>query len=484
MRNETPLTSHPSPDAFIDKPEQMQQRHRSLSIPVAVPPTPEDTNDAGEKLPGLKAFINGDPNPTFLVPINPLTPLPFELLLCNHSFNDEGLRLEIQVDSNQARQFRAWTQAVIHWREQYIFASRVWTAYKIEGRFKCIRSVGRAVDQGEVDTSERTGPLQLNDDTIKKLEEVNIADARLASLYRMMEMSDVGTFEYNKEGTLMRANESWYRLSLHPRENETHSDFSFMDLVYPPDGPLVLSQWNKLAQGIPVTFEMRWKGQNYREATDGDGIEDAQWVLSACVPIMDEQGNLVSIAGNTIDINAQKRVQEQALQRAEALELARASERKFSQFALLAPIAIYALDSRGEMTYCNNRFFELTGHPPVEDFRSVDWAQSIVFPDDREIIENLWKTLFEDKQPSHAHMRLRKTWDLGDGVLRPTWVECQASPEFDADGNVISIFATMSDISRFKWAEDIQRTRIEEALEAKRKQEKYTRLSCPSPVQG
>jgi PAS domain S-box-containing protein len=245
-----------------------------------------------------------------------------------------------------------------------------------------------------------------------------------------------------------------------------------MDLVYPPDAPLVLNQWNKLSQGIPVTFEMRWKGTNYRESEDGDGIEDAQWVLSACVPILDPEGNLISIAGNTIDINAQKRVQEQALQRAEALEQARASERKFSQFAQLAPIAIFALNAEGEMTYCNQRFFELTGHAPVQDYKSVDWEAHIVFPDDYRKFERLWKTLLEDKEASHAHVRLKKTWDLGDGVARQTWVESQASPELDSNGNVVSIFGTLSDISRFKWAEEIQRTRIEEALEAKRKQEK------------
>lgn len=285
----------------------------------------------------------------------------------------------------------------------------------------------------------------------------------------------IGTFEYAPEGTLLRANESWYRLSLHPRASETHQDFSFMDLVYPADGPLVLSQWNKLCQGIPVTFEMRWKGASYIDSEPGDGIEDAQWVLSACVPIMDDQGQIASIAGNTIDINAQKRVQAQALQRAEALELARATERKFSQFALLAPIAIYALDGEGKMTYCNNRFFELTGHAQVEDYASIDWDKNIVYPDDLHVVADLWKTLLDDKQPSDAHIRLKKTWNLGDGVLRQTWVESQASPEFDAEGNVVSIFGTLSDISRFKWAEEIQRTRIEEALEAKRKQEKCVR---------
>lgn len=249
-------------------------------------------------------------------------------------------------------------------------------------------------------------------------------------------------------------------------------DFSFVDLVHPADVDNVLLQWNKLTQGTPVTFEMRWKGPTYQESQPRGDDEDAQWVLSACIPILDAEGVLMSIAGNTIDINAQKRVHKQALQRAEALEQARASERKFLQFAVLAPIAIYALDSNGEMTYCNNNFFSLTGHEPVEDYRSVDWETTFVFPEDRGIVAGARRTLLYDKQPSTVQMRLNRSWDPGDGVFRQAWVENQAAPELDESGNLISIFGTLSDISKFKWAEEIQRTRMEEAIDGKMKQEK------------
>ena len=107
-----------------------------------------------------------------------------------------------------------------------------------------------------------------------------------------------------------------------------------MDLVYPEDQPLVLSMWNTLMQGSPVTFEMRWKARNGTTDT-------AQWVLSACVPIFDHDGNLINITGNTVDINAQKKSQEVAQARVEALEYARLSELKFARFAQLSPIAIY-----------------------------------------------------------------------------------------------------------------------------------------------
>lgn len=140
----------------------------------------------------------------------------------------------------------------------------------------------------------------------------------------MMEMSDVGVFEYFPDGKLIHANDAWYRLSGYPRDLATHEDYAFMDLAHPEDQDAIMSAWNSLIQGNCVTFEMRWK------ARPGSG-DDAQWVLSACVPVLDEDRNLISIAGNTIDINAQKKFQEvQRRQIDEALEAKRQQEKYVS----------------------------------------------------------------------------------------------------------------------------------------------------------
>jgi hypothetical protein len=107
-----------------------------------------------------------------------------------------------------------------------------------------------------------------------------------------------------------------------------------MDLVYPEDQAMIMSMWNTLIQGSPVTFEMRWRPR----LEDGDV---PPWVLSACVPIFDENHALISIAGSTIDISTQKKAQEATQARVEALEQVRASEMKFIRFAQLSPTAIY-----------------------------------------------------------------------------------------------------------------------------------------------
>lgn len=244
-----------------------------------------------------------------------------------------------------------------------------------------------------------------------------------------------------------------------------------MDLVYPPDASLVLSQWNKLTQGIAVTFEMRWKNALYGVPHDEE-VEDYQWILSACVPIQDSEGNVISIGGNTIDIGAQKRIQKQALQRAEALERARASERKFTRFALLAPVAILVLDTQRRITYCNMRFFEMAGHPPTDEFKKMDW-HNFVYAKDYPIVDNQWATLVSAQELSQAVFRLQRTWADSDGISRQVWVESSVIPEIQDDGTVESYLCVMTDISRFKWAEQVQKTRIEEALAAKRKHENF-----------
>ncbi|KAF1976420.1 hypothetical protein BU23DRAFT_630253, partial [Bimuria novae-zelandiae CBS 107.79] len=143
--------------------------------------------------------------------------------------------------------------------------------------------------------------------------------ARFASLQTMMEMPDVGVFEYLPNGKLIHANDAWYRLSGHPRGLPAHVEFSFMDLAYPDYQGSIMAAWNSLIQGNLVTFEMRWRARGSNA--------DPQWVLSACVPVLDENQNVVTIAGNTIDINGQKKLQEvQRRQIQEALEAKRQQE--------------------------------------------------------------------------------------------------------------------------------------------------------------
>lgn len=190
---------------------------------------------------------------------------------------------------------------------------------------------------------------------VRDKQAIQTSNIRLETFFKMMLMSDVGVFEFHPSAILLHANESWYKLSGHPRDLEAHKRFSFVELVYPDDTELVMAQWSKLTSGIPCTFEMRWKATKPGKPTDGPDA-DAQWIVAACVPVTDENGQLMSIAGITIDISAQKRATFEAGQRAEALERARTSEHRFASFAKLAPVAIYIFDQTKGMQYCSKSY--------------------------------------------------------------------------------------------------------------------------------
>jgi hypothetical protein len=140
-------------------------------------------------------------------------------------------------------------------------------------------------------------------------------------------------------------------------------DYSWIDLVFEADRPHVILQWNTLMSGKATTFEMRWSNDKKDENT-GKTTSSFQWVVASCVPLLDDAGRIITVAGNLVNINviyiqivptsshalidiqAQKVSQGEALQRAEALERAHASEQLFARFAELAPAAIYIFDAQ------------------------------------------------------------------------------------------------------------------------------------------
>jgi PAS domain-containing protein len=307
-------------------------------------------------------ILDDDPVPTFVIRTGQHA-LDFSFAFYNEAFRRGGFEAKVEEQNRTAILFRSWAQALGDYKPHHDFQGQRWLPQEAgkHRTWKIIRATEAAPEeeadeQASTPESEKEAVVKSNvtnwgrvyrrskDEILRDMKanksvlvdsfpRTNLT-ARWEGLQTMMEMSDVGVFEYNLEGKLIHANEAWYRLSSHPRNLPAHVEYSFMDLVYPDDQALVMSMWNTLASGNPVTFEMRWKA--------APGMDDTvQWVLSACVPVFDEEGTLISIAGNTIDIMAQKKSQEVAQARVEALERARISEQKFATFATLSPIAIY-----------------------------------------------------------------------------------------------------------------------------------------------
>ena len=274
---------------------------------------------------------------------------------------------------------------------------------------------------------------------------------------KVVDMADVGIFEYDVEGRLVYANEAYKAMSKCPPEAMNVNKFVFLDLIYPEDTESVMSKFSTAAGGTPCTIEVRFR-------TDDD---QGLWVLAALVPVYQNEV-ITRVSGCTTNIHDTKMRETETAQRLQALERAKAWEQRFANFAEMAPIAIYfGSPSYSRLTYCNRAWFEMTGHAAVP-FEQIDWA-SIVYEEDLELVCSHWTRLMSTQESTSIEFRLRKRWVDGNGVtMGPVWVTTSALPELNEDGSVKGIIGTMLDISALKFAETVQQMKVQEATEAKR----------------
>jgi signal transduction histidine kinase len=228
------------------------------------------------------------------------------------------------------------------------------------------------------------------------------------------------------------------------------------------DADLVMEKWKVLLNGDSTTFEMRWKNDT----------PTGQWVQAACTPIFDDAGNITSISGCTTDISAQKRAQEDALKKAEALEQVRISQARLLQFTDNAPIGIVILEASGQTSYINRSWYNITDHPEILPSK-VD-IMSVCFPDDVPKIKQKQAEAVDQRKTVEFRARLKKKWTCVDGSFQgQAWVSIMYLPEFDDNGVLSRVMSTCTDISHSQFSEHLQRKRLEEAIEAKRQTEAF-----------
>ncbi|KAK6396074.1 hypothetical protein LTR65_010184 [Meristemomyces frigidus] len=339
---------------------------------------------------------------------------------------------------------------------------------------KCITSLASERVQAIMNAEEAmiaTGEYESKSKVLENaLADRNDVTEKLASTLAMIEMVDVGIFDFDTSGVLLHANEAYYRLSGHPK-GDAAKGYSWADCVFPEDQEMTFTQWGLLSQGVATNFEMRWK-RPMASTFDGKEDTEGQWVLAACVPTKNEAGEVIAIAGCIMDLAAQKRSQNDALKRAEALERAQASEERFTRFAESAPIGIYILGLDLKLQYVNRAWFDINGHEVVEDFGIIDW-HSVVSAEGIAVVAVQLDLVIQKQQAVTFQFQLQRAWSNGQGGQGQAWALASAYPEVDKDGAVIGIAGTLTDISQLKWAESVQKQRVEEAVEARRQQDNF-----------
>ncbi|KAM0720752.1 hypothetical protein Q7P37_004889 [Cladosporium fusiforme] len=422
--------------------------------------------------------VDADPRPTCVLDL--VSPDGPYIHHKNNALQEQSHLVHDILDFSVSTGFQAWALEIGQSGIVVVSERASLHAYTIEKRWRVIqwllpeKQSGHG-QNGQDSLGEQPTTLLLKGDPLtlnRKLEDAladrDDATGKLSNLRQMIEMVDVGMFEYDKEGVLLYGNEAFHRLSGVPRGS--CEPMAWADWVVEEDYPWLVDFWTQLTKGSSCTFEMRWKGPDPGEKPEG------QWVTAACVPTTDETGNVTTVSGCITDISAQKRSHSDAVKRAEALERAQASEMRFSDFVKHSNSAFYNFGMDRKMQYCNREWFEISGHPVVP-FEEIEWS-TFMNPTNFEIVSKNWETIIRTKKPTKFQFELNRTWSDGHGhEMRASVLSC-SYPELGEDGSVVAVSGTLTDITHLQWAEKLQKQRTDEAVEAKRQHETFIDMTC------
>jgi len=147
------------------------------------------------------------------------------------------------------------------------------------------------------------------------------------------------------------------------------------------------------------------------------------------------------------------------------------SETKFTRMAEFAPVGMFIADSDGRITFCNDTWYEISRVP--RDSQSTDRWVEYVMDEDKQLVRQTWHDLVHKTKSANVEFRFKASWMDRNGVRGDTWVLFSAYPERYDDGSLKSIFGSITNISQQKWAEGLQKRKMEEAVELKRQQENF-----------
>lgn len=167
-------------------------------------------------------------------------------------------------------------------------------------------------------------------------------------------------------------------------------------------------------------------------------------------------------AQDRIDLTNQLAVRTQ-----EAVE----SENKFTRMAELAPVGMFIGSEDGTIIFANEAWYRLSSFPAGK-FVGDEWI-TYVKEEDREAAWGVWQKMLTKKCAVDTEFRWKTPWRDKFGNMNDTWVLASSSPELDENGNITRIFGSVTDISSQKFAETLQRKRMEEAITLKQQQERY-----------
>lgn len=106
---------------------------------------------------------------------------------------------------------------------------------------------------------EKLNALTLDRKLEDALADRDDAAGKLSDLRQMMQMVDVGMFEYNKEGVLLYGNDAFHKLAGVPKGN--YKPMEWANWVFEEDKSWLTDVWNSLTEGGSSTLKCGGWGQ-------------------------------------------------------------------------------------------------------------------------------------------------------------------------------------------------------------------------------
>ncbi|KAF1941111.1 hypothetical protein EJ02DRAFT_348488 [Clathrospora elynae] len=158
----------------------------------------------------------------------------------------------------------------------------------------------------------------------------------------------------------------------------------------------------------------------------------------------------------------------------------KSKEKKFQLFAERADVGIFIIDRVGQYTYRNQRWFDLFDIASADDDTKTCW-EKIAFPDDLPFCEAIFGKLTVEHEAVCFELRTQMPWDPPSELVQSDcedarhykWILCSAYPELGPNGDLVEIVGNVTDISKQKWAEGIQKMRTDSALQGKQHLEHF-----------
>ncbi|CAN9209187.1 unnamed protein product [Alternaria alternata] len=152
----------------------------------------------------------------------------------------------------------------------------------------------------------------------------------------------------------------------------------------------------------------------------------------------------------------------------------------------LSPMGMYLFDPDGLLVEANDRYYEMTGVSSTGD--KLPWSIDMMVGESKKTAQEMWDCtrrsvafiLSRELQFANSACQPR---DI-DGARIEYWVLAASQPELSADGKLVSVMGSLTDISHLKWVQGLQERRIQEAEEAKRQQNEFIDITFRPEIQA